>query len=106
MRSDFENDDSYELIYENDRPSYYREKSHLFSWGTEKGGVVCEPLYPSGWLVKPSRGPYSMGLADVDGSKIRSLSEINSPVILRGFIKKPNKEQFAKKSEEFGQVRS
>ncbi|KAL6699452.1 Pyoverdine/dityrosine biosynthesis domain-containing protein [Trichoderma pleuroticola] len=102
MRSDFENDDSYELVYENGRPSYYREKSHLFSWGAEKGGVVFEPLYPSGFLVKPARGPYSMTMDDVDAKKVRSLSEINSPVILRGFIKKPNKDQFAKKSEEFG----
>ncbi|RFU81260.1 pyoverdine biosynthesis [Trichoderma arundinaceum] len=102
MRSDFENDNSYELVYENGRPSYFREKSPLFSWGAEKGGVVCEPLYPSGWLVKPSRGPWSMSMDDVDAQKVRALSEINSPVILRGFVKKPNKEQFAKKSEEFG----
>lgn len=26
-RADFDNDDAYELVYENDRPSYYREKS-------------------------------------------------------------------------------
>ncbi|KAL5085807.1 hypothetical protein Trisim1_009878 [Trichoderma cf. simile WF8] len=102
MRSDFENDESFELVYENDRPSYYREKSDLFSWGAEKGGVVFEPLYPSGFLAKPARGPYSMTMDDVDAKKVRLLSEINSPVILRGFIKKPNKEQFAKKSEEFG----
>lgn len=102
MRSDFESDDSYELIYEDGRPSYYREKSHLFSWGTEKGDVVCEPLYPSGWLIKPSNGSWSMSMDDVDAQKVRALSEINSPVILRGFIKKPNKERFAKKSEEFG----
>ncbi|UKZ57265.1 hypothetical protein TrVGV298_011118 [Trichoderma virens] len=102
MRSDFENDDSYELVYENGRPSYYREKSDLFSWGSEKGGVDFEPLYPAGWLVKPSRGPFTMTMQDVDARKVRSLSEISSPIILRGFIKKPNKEQFAKKSEEFG----
>ncbi|KAM0254683.1 hypothetical protein ACHAQJ_006533 [Trichoderma viride] len=101
-RTDFEKNDLYELVYENDRPSYYREKSPLLSWGTEKGGVVVEPMYPAGWLVRPAKGPWSMSLEDVDAQKVRALAEVNSPVVLRGFIKKPNKEEFVKKSEEFG----
>ncbi|UKZ61479.1 uncharacterized protein TrAtP1_002745 [Trichoderma atroviride] len=101
-RADFDKDDSYELVYENERPSYYREKSPLLSWGTEKGGVVFEPIYPTGWFVRPANGPWSMSLDDVDVEKVRSLCEINSPVILRGFVKKPNKEEFSKKAEEFG----
>ncbi|KAL7809571.1 Pyoverdine/dityrosine biosynthesis domain-containing protein [Trichoderma gracile] len=104
LRSDFENDGSYELIYENGRPSYFREKSDLFSWSTEKGGVVCEPLYPSGWIFKPARGAFSLSMQDVDARKVRSLSELNSPVVLRGFVKKPNKDQFANKAEEFGKL--
>ncbi|KAK5996448.1 Isocyanide synthase xanB [Cladobotryum mycophilum] len=102
MRSEFEKDDSFELVYENGRPSYFREKSDLTSWGTEKGGIVCEPMYPSGWMIKPAKGPFTLSMDDVDGKKVRALSEINSPVVLRGFIKKPNQEQFVKKSEEFG----
>lgn len=102
MRADFDDDDLYELVYENDRPSYYREKSPLLSWGAEKGGVVFEPIYPTGWFVRPANGPWSMSLDDVDAQKVRALCEINSPVILRGFVKKPNKEEFSKKSEEFG----
>ncbi|KAL6887172.1 Clavaminate synthase-like protein [Trichoderma longibrachiatum] len=106
MRRDFEKDGSYELVYENGRPSYFRERSDLFSWGADKGGVMCEPLYPSGWMFKPARGAFSMTMQDVDARKIRSLSELNSPVILRGFVKKPNKDQFAKKAEEFGDLTS
>ncbi|UKZ91540.1 uncharacterized protein TrAFT101_006517 [Trichoderma asperellum] len=101
-RIDFDNDDQYELVYENDRPSYYREKSPLLSWGTEKGGVVFEPIYPTGWFVRPAKGPWSMSLDDIDAEKVRALCEVNSPVILRGFVKKPSKEEFSKKSEEFG----
>ncbi|KAK1246264.1 hypothetical protein MKX08_000066 [Trichoderma sp. CBMAI-0020] len=101
-RIDFDNDDSYELIYENDRPSYYREKSPLLTWGTEKGGVTFEPIYPTGWLARPANGPWSMSLDDIDAEQVRSLCEINSPVILRGFVEKPNKEEFSEKAEKFG----
>ncbi|KOS22160.1 Spore wall maturation protein DIT1 [Escovopsis weberi] len=103
MRSDFENDSSLELVYENDRPSYFRERSELFSWGDEEGGVVCEPMYPSGWLIKPAKGPFSMSLDDVDGKKARALSEMNSPVVLRGFVKKPDLDRFTAKSSEIGE---
>ncbi|KIE03895.1 Pyoverdine biosynthesis, partial [Metarhizium majus ARSEF 297] len=103
MRSDFEKDETYELVFENGHPSYYREKSDLFSWGTEKGGVTFEPIYPSGWLLKPAAGPGSLTINDVDAKKVRSLSEISSPVIMRGFFKNPKKEAFIEKSKEFGE---
>lgn len=91
-----------ELIYENGQPSYYREKTDLLTWGTEKGGIIAEPIYPSGWLIRPSGKAGSLTLNDVDAQKVRALSEINSPVILRGFIKTPNKEYFTKKAYDFG----
>ncbi|CAH0020926.1 unnamed protein product [Clonostachys rhizophaga] len=103
MRSEFEADETLELIYENGRPSYFREKSDLLSWGEEKGGIVCQPIYPCGLIIRPAAGPGSLGIHDIDAKKVRALSEINSPVILRGFWKKPNRELFVKKAEEFGE---
>lgn len=100
-RAGFESDDRYELVHEGDRPSYFRERSDLLSWGEAKGGISCEPLYPSGMLIKPSV-PGSMRMDDVDGAKTRALAEVVSPVVLRGFCKTPKKEVFVRKAEEMG----
>ncbi|PNY29604.1 Spore wall maturation protein DIT1 [Tolypocladium capitatum] len=103
MRSDFDNDSTMELVHENGRPSYFRQKSELFSWGEDKGGVTCEPIYPSGWIIRPANGPKAMTIDDVDANKVRSLSEINSPVIMRGFFNKPNEDVFVEKAKQFGE---
>ncbi|GAB0137642.1 hypothetical protein EsDP_00005899 [Epichloe bromicola] len=103
MRSDFDNDSSYELVLENGAPSYFREKSHLFAWGAEKGGVAFEPIYPSGWMLRPSRGPGSMSIHDIDANKVRSLAEINSPIVMRGFFESPKQRVFVEKAKEFGE---
>lgn len=103
MRSEFDRDDSYELVMENGAPSYYREKSEFFNWGAEKGGVTFEPIYPSGWMVRPAKGPNAMNIRDVDAQKVRALAEVNSPVILRGFFKAPKQDVFIEKAKEFGE---
>ncbi|OAA51543.1 Pyoverdine biosynthesis [Metarhizium rileyi] len=103
MRSVFEKDETFELISENGSPSYYREKSDLFCWGAEKGGVTFEPIYPSGWLVKPANGPGALTIEDIDAKKVRSLSEINSPVVMRDFFKNPQQDIFVEKSKDFGE---
>ncbi|KAK2593443.1 hypothetical protein QQS21_008860 [Conoideocrella luteorostrata] len=103
MRSEFDNDDSYELVSENGNPSYFREKSDLFGWGAEKGGVDFEPIYPSGWMLRPARGAGSMSIKDIDAKKVRSLAEINSPIVMRGFFKSPKQDVFVEKSKQFGE---
>lgn len=103
MRSEFDANENLELVYENGRPSYYREKSPLLSWREEKGGIICEPIYPCGMLIKPAAGPKSLNIEDIDAQKVRALSEINSPIVLRGFWKKSVREVFVKKAEEFGE---
>lgn len=102
-RETFAANDAYELVYENSRPTYFREKSPLLSWGEDKGGIICEPLYPSGLLVRPAAGPNKMAIQDVDAAKVRALAEVNSPVTLRGFSKTTDRELFVEKSKEFGQ---
>lgn len=102
-RAEFEKDDKLELVYENGRPSYFREKSDLYSWAEEKGGIICEPIYPAGLMIRPAKGRGALTMDDIDSKKVRALSEINSPIILRDFVKKPEKEAFIKKAYEFGE---
>ncbi|KAI2464394.1 Pyoverdine/dityrosine biosynthesis protein-domain-containing protein [Annulohypoxylon bovei var. microspora] len=101
-RSKFEADDTLELVYEDNRPSYFREKSDLLSWATEKGGVTCEPLYPAGLTIRPAAGPGALSIHDVDATKVRALSQINSPIVLRGFSQTRNRASFVEKAGEFG----
>ncbi|GAP91335.2 putative pyoverdine biosynthesis [Rosellinia necatrix] len=100
QRADFEADPNYELVYENGRPSYFREKSDLFSWtGAE---VSCSPLYPAGWIVEPAVGAGTLTMGDVDAKKVRQLAERASPVILRNFTGTTDRENFIKKASDFG----
>lgn len=101
-RASFEGDDMYELVEEDGRPSYFREKSALLSWGENRGGIVCEPLYPSGIMIHPAAGRNKMNIDDVDAAKVRALSELNSPVVLRGFAQTTNRDLFVAKAEKFG----
>ncbi|KAF4968849.1 hypothetical protein FSARC_3815 [Fusarium sarcochroum] len=102
MRSEFDGDDSLELVYENGRPHYYREKSSLLSWAEDKGGIMVDPIYPAGLSIRPANGPGSLTLDDIDTQKVRALSEINSPIVLKGFVKKPNRDRFIDLSYRFG----
>ncbi|OTA58838.1 putative pyoverdine/dityrosine biosynthesis protein [Hypoxylon sp. EC38] len=103
-RSEFDADDAFELVYEDNRPSYFRERSDLLSWADEKGGIVCEPLYPAGLLIRPAKGRNALSIRDVDATKVRALSQINSPVVLRGFSHTRNQDLFVNKAKEFGLV--
>ncbi|OAA38216.1 Pyoverdine biosynthesis [Beauveria brongniartii RCEF 3172] len=102
MRSDLEKDEKLELVYENDRPSYFREKSDLFSWAEERGGVECKPIYPSGWMITPKKGPKAVALPDIDAKKVRTLAEHNSPVIMRDFANTIKRDLYLEKAHEFG----
>ncbi|KAM5356540.1 hypothetical protein ACJ41O_003186 [Fusarium nematophilum] len=102
MRSEFENDENLELVYQDGRPSYFREKSPLLTWAEEKGGIVVDPIYPAGLTIRPAKGPGALTIDDIDAGKVRALSEINSPIILRGFDKKPDRERFINLSYQFG----
>lgn len=102
-RAQFAADERYELVSENGRPSFFREKTELFSWALEKGGVVCEPLYPAGLMLRPAAGPKALSIEDVDGAKVRALAQRNSPVIMRGFAKTRDRDLFVKKSYDLGE---
>ncbi|KAK5654063.1 hypothetical protein OQA88_7743 [Cercophora sp. LCS_1] len=97
-RSQFENG-TFELVTDSSgRPSHFREKSDLLSWGP----VSVEPLYPCGLLITPVAGPGKLSIDDVDAKKVRALAELNSPVILRDFSKTTDRDLFVAKSHEMG----
>ncbi|KAL9946834.1 dityrosine synthesis enzyme [Verticillium nonalfalfae] len=98
-RAVFDNDPAYELVLEDGKPSYYRERSDLFAWDAD---VAYEPLYPSGLMIRPAAGPKTLSIRNVDAAKVRALSERNSPVILRGFTETRNRDLFVDKAHEFG----
>ena len=102
MRSELEKDESLELIHEDGRPSYFREISPLLSWAEDRGGISCIPLYPCGWLLKPAQGAMSLSVKDIDAPKVRSLSERNSPIVLRGFANAINRDLYLEKAHRFG----
>ncbi|KAF9776901.1 hypothetical protein IL306_004846 [Fusarium sp. DS 682] len=102
MRSEFDSDETLELVYNDGRPSYYREKSPLLSWAEDKGGITVDPMYPAGLVIRPANGPGSLTIDNIDTKKARALSEINSPVVLKGFVKKPNRDRFIDLSHRFG----
>ncbi len=89
----FSQDDKFELVHENGRPSYFREKSPFFSWAEHLGGISSDPLYPAGLIIRPNV-PGSLSIEDVDTKKVRELAEHNSPVILRGFRKTTDRDLF------------
>ncbi|KAL7917819.1 Clavaminate synthase-like protein [Trichoderma austrokoningii] len=96
----FWDDPSWELVYEDGRPSYFREKSDLYTWSS--GAITVNPLYPCGVIIQPAEGLNKLSMQDIDAQKVRALSEINSPVILRGFSGTKNREKYIEKASEFG----
>jgi hypothetical protein len=44
-----------------------------------------------------------MTIKDVDAKKVRSLAEINSPIVMRGLFQSPQQDAFVEKANEFGE---
>ncbi|KAI0599576.1 putative pyoverdine/dityrosine biosynthesis protein [Biscogniauxia sp. FL1348] len=101
-RSGFDTNAEFELVYEDGQPSFYREKSDLVSWAKEKGGITCTPVYPAGWLIQSAKGAGALSILDIDAGKVRAMSELSSPIILRGFSRTRNRELFVRKAGDFG----
>ncbi|EEP78013.1 conserved hypothetical protein [Uncinocarpus reesii 1704] len=96
----FRDDPAWELVYEDGRPSYFRETSDLYTW--RSGPINVAPLYPCGVMITPSDGPGKLTMKEIDSRKVRALSELNSPVILRGFAGTGDRERFIEKAATFG----
>ncbi|KAJ4310620.1 hypothetical protein N0V94_008349 [Neodidymelliopsis sp. IMI 364377] len=100
QRDTFEKDTNLELVYEDDKPSYFREQSSLYHWDCSSS-LVFEPLYPCGIMIRPVEGTKAV-IEDIDAQKVRALAEHNSPVVLRGFARTKNRDAYVAKSYEFG----
>ncbi|KAI1355328.1 Clavaminate synthase-like protein [Xylaria sp. FL0043] len=74
---------THDIIYANGRPSYFRERSDIFSW--PQMDVTFEYLYPCGIIIKPANPSSTYPLSPVCMEKISSLAKTCSPIILRGF---------------------
>ncbi|KAK8044137.1 hypothetical protein PG993_004161 [Apiospora rasikravindrae] len=103
----FENDDAWELVHENGRPSFFRERSDLYSLlsgGSDDGQcrVSVNPTYPAGLLVRPADKSSRIPIGDIDSAKLRRLAEHNSPVVLRGFAGTTDRDRFVAKAHELG----
>ncbi|KAF2137129.1 uncharacterized protein K452DRAFT_322036 [Aplosporella prunicola CBS 121167] len=90
---------SLELINKNDRPWCYREKSPLYNaWPDD---VFIDHIYPMGLLLTfPKNTPFS----SADMQNVRTLSEYNSPVILRNLAGTTDRENFMAKGREMGEI--
>lgn len=94
---------SHEIVYQNGRPMYFRERSDLFSWNEKE--LEFEYLYPTGMIVRPQDlGSTKNALCTVDMQKVRLLSELCSPVVLRGFTETTDRRAFTAKAYDLGTV--
>ncbi|PHH65699.1 hypothetical protein CDD81_1785 [Ophiocordyceps australis] len=91
---------THELIFENGRPSYFRERSDLFNWpGLD---VSFKYLYPTGILISARSPDQSYSFRDVPMQKIRRLATLCSPVVLRGFRDTTDEEVFTYRASDLG----
>lgn len=94
--------ETHELIYRDGRPYYFREKNELYDWAPLE--VYFEHLYPQGLIVRPKPGSAQPSLRDVDMKKVRGLSQVQSPVVLRGFADTCDRDLYSSKAYEAGEV--
>lgn len=95
--------DTHDLIYHGGRPYFWRERSPLYDFGDLK--VEFEHLYPCGLIIRPAPGASTApSFREVDVKKIRTLSEMQSPVVLRGFTETTDRDLFISRAYELGEV--
>ena len=93
---------THELIYENGRPSHFRERSPLFHWpGMD---VSFRYMYPCGLIVRPSSPGSNYSLHNVHMQLVRGLAEACSPVVLRGFADTTDEHTYEAKAYDLGAV--
>ncbi|KAL8830172.1 MAG: hypothetical protein Q9170_005858 [Blastenia crenularia] len=94
--------ETHDLVCQDGRPYFFREKSPLFDFGETK--IEFEHLYPTGLIIRPANGEGSApSYREVDLQKVRKLAETLSPVVLRGFADTTNCELFVSKAKDLGE---
>ncbi|KAI1260985.1 Pyoverdine/dityrosine biosynthesis protein-domain-containing protein [Xylariaceae sp. FL1019] len=93
---------THEIVYKDGRPSYFRERSNVFSWpGMD---LTFEYLYPCGIMIKPTNPASGYTLASVDMQKVRTLAETCSPIVLRGFANTKDRRTYIAKAHDLGEI--
>ena len=93
---------THDLVIENGRPSYFRERSSLFDWLNMD--VKFDYSYPCGITIQTRDESSRYSLRDVPMQKVRGLAEECSPVILRGFQNTRDAGTFESKAAEAGEI--
>ncbi|KAF5363134.1 hypothetical protein D9758_008353 [Tetrapyrgos nigripes] len=94
---------NYEIVSKYDRPYYVREKSSVYSFGSQLDAQISFTRnFPFGLTVScaPSAG---LSFNDLPMDKLRKLTTMHSCVLLRGFSK-VDRDDMTKKSEELGPI--
>lgn len=91
---------THELIFENGRPKYFREKSDLYDWPCMD--LNFNYMYPTGIMITAKDHNQSYSLRDVPMQKLRKLATQCSPVVLRGFKDTTDEKVFASRAFDFG----
>ena len=89
-----------EPVFKHGRLFCHRETSPLFDWGHVP--VSFDAQYPCGLRVTATQPdtPFSW----VDMHKLRQLAELNSPIVLRGFVGAGDRGMFVAKAGEMGAI--
>ncbi|MCJ1483472.1 hypothetical protein MMC06_003639 [Schaereria dolodes] len=91
---------THELIFENGRPTHFRERSELFNWpGMD---VEFKYQYPTGMIISAREPNTHYSLQNVHMQKVRQLATACSPVILRGFSDTTNEHIYTAKAYDAG----
>ncbi|KAI0163834.1 Pyoverdine/dityrosine biosynthesis protein-domain-containing protein [Xylariaceae sp. FL1272] len=98
--------DTYELVYKNGQPYFYRVKSELFDWSKSGLQVEFEHLYPCGIIVRPVNVDQSPSMRLIPMQKVRHLSNNFAPIVLRGFAETTDEETWVEKGHELGEILS
>ena len=92
--------DTHELVHQNGRPYFFREKADFYNLGA---AVEIEPMYPCGVIIRPAAGTRPSFRA-LDSKALRELTNTQSPVVLRGFGETLERELYINKAHELGKV--
>ncbi|KAI1324201.1 Clavaminate synthase-like protein [Xylariaceae sp. FL0255] len=93
---------THDVVYKDGRPSYFRERSDVFSWpGMD---LTFEYLYPCGIMIKPTNPASGYTLSSVDMQKVRILAETSSPIVLRGFANTKDRRTYIAKAYDLGEI--
>ncbi|KAF5318287.1 hypothetical protein D9758_018885 [Tetrapyrgos nigripes] len=94
---------NYEVVLKHGRPYYIREKSTVYSFGSQLDAQISlSRNFPFGLTISCSPSD-SLSLNDLPMNKLRTLLGIHSCVLLRGFSQ-VDRDDMIKKSEELGPI--